>query len=76
MSESFPARADVKLRDGLVCITLEAPGAPETVLRLPRGLAVRLADQIKSAALHAPSSWPTTDTPPPPGAAPKQGDIP
>jgi len=56
---SFAANASVKLADDLVCITVTAPGAPETVLRLPRELAVDLAYQINVAASRAPKSYPT-----------------
>ena len=56
---SFAASASVKLADDLVCITVTAPGAPETVLRLPRELAIDLAYQINRTASLAPRSYPT-----------------
>jgi hypothetical protein len=57
MTEPFEATASVAIRDGLVCITLSAPGAPETVLRLPKGLAIKMAAQINKAAVSAPYSF-------------------
>jgi len=57
----YEAQADVKLKDGLVCITITAPGAPETVLRLPKSLAVKMADQIKQVARRAPDAFPTKE---------------
>ena len=59
MDSSLPAAADVKVKDGLVCVIITAPGAPETVLRLPRYLAREIARQILSAADKAPPSWPS-----------------
>jgi hypothetical protein len=56
---SFEASANVKLIDGLVCITVTAPGAPETVLRLPKLLAVKMARQINHAADVASASFVT-----------------
>lgn len=55
----FAATADVKVKDGLVCVIITAPGAPETVLRLPRHIAREIARRILSAADKAPPSWPT-----------------
>lgn len=59
MEDPFEAVADVQVKDGLVCITVKADGAPETVLRFPRGLALQLADRIGMAARRAPLSYPT-----------------
>lgn len=57
--QPFEATAKVEVLDGLVCITITAPGAPETVMRLPRSLAVKMANQITRAAAKAPASYPT-----------------
>lgn len=46
----FKSTADVSLKDGLVCITITAPGAPETVIRLPRRLAFEVARRIQRTA--------------------------
>ncbi len=59
MESSFAATADVKIKDGLVCVIITAPGAPETVLRLPSDLAREIARRILSAADKAPPSWPS-----------------
>lgn len=59
MESSFAATADVKVKDGLVCVIITAPGAQETVLRQPRYLAREIARLILSAADEAPPSWPT-----------------
>lgn len=61
MSTPFNANAEVGMKDGLVCITVKAPGAPETVIRLPKSLAMQMADQIHAAARQAPQSWVTGD---------------
>ena len=59
MTAPFNANAEVSVKDGLVCITVKAPDAPETVLRLPKPLAMQMADQIHAAARQAPQSWVT-----------------
>lgn len=57
----FEATADVSLKDGLVCITITAPGAPETVIRLPRSLALEVSRRIQRTAEIAHKSYPTQD---------------
>lgn len=59
MADSLEAEAKVELRDGLVCITITSPGAPETVLRMPGSLAREMAKQIDRIAGRAPAAWPT-----------------
>jgi hypothetical protein len=60
-AQPFEAMADVSLKDGLICITITAPGAPETIIRLPKSLALEVARRIQSAALKAPASFPTRE---------------
>lgn len=59
MGKPFEATANVCLKGGLVCIEIHAPGAPETVLRLPRDLAMSLARRILATASTAPNSFVT-----------------
>lgn len=60
MDDSFEATADMSLNGGLVCITVKACGAPETVLRMPRSLAIEIARRINKVSTSAPNSWPST----------------
>ena len=59
MSNPFEATASVSVKGGLVCIVVRAPSAPETVLRMPRSLAIPMARQILRAADNAGDAWVT-----------------
>ena len=69
MGDSYKSNATVGIRDGLVCITVSAPGVPDAVLRLPKGIALKMGQQILDAARRADASWPA------PPAAQEGGDA-